>query len=186
MEKVENPRTIINDSFYRKRCLSVVLIPCIHQYYPKGGWVFRFASRRCIWHPADNVTAEGGQNPRSGARWEPPNSPPPWSTKCSLGAVGHRETMQETESPLWWAAEPLGPRYQGSSFFKEEVPRKIMMRARQSARAADRYGTSMRFHIVAKEEKGTLIKYAWFHVNVIAQSPATMIWNLSKNLVITR
>ena len=28
--------------------------------------------------------------------------------------------------------------------------------------------------------------YAWFHVNVIAQSPATMIWNLSKNLVITR
>ena len=28
--------------------------------------------------------------------------------------------------------------------------------------------------------------YAWFHVIVIAQSPATMIWNLSKNLVITR
>ena len=90
-----------------------MLIPCIHQYYPKGGWVFRFASRGCICHPADDVTAEGGQNPRSGARWEPPNSPPPWSTKCSLGAVGHRETMQETESPLWWAAEPLGPRCQG-------------------------------------------------------------------------
>ena len=61
-----------------------------------------------------------------------------------------------------------------------------MVRARQCARAADRYGTSMRFHIGTKEEKETLIMYAWFHVNVIAQSPATIIWNLSKNLVITR
>ena len=35
-----------------------------------------------------------------------------------------------------------------------------MMGARQCAGAADRYGTSMRLHIAAKEEKGTLIMYA--------------------------
>ena len=32
------------------------------------------------------------------------------------------------------------------AFFEEEVPRTIMMRARQCARAADRHGTSMKLH----------------------------------------
>ena len=155
-----------------------MLIPCIHQNYPKGGWVFRFASRRCIWHPADDVTAEGGQNPYSGARWAPPNSPPPWSTKCSLGAVGHRETMQETESPLWWAAEPLGPRcrgfLQGGGAAKNHEG--------QAVRTCCR--SVRNFHEVPHRRQGR--ERNTHHVCLIAQSPATTNWNLSKNLVITR
>ena len=62
----------------------------------------------------------------------------------------------------------------------------MMMRAGQCARAADGYGTSMMVYLGAKEEKVTLIMHAGFHDNMIAQSPATMIWILSKNIVTTR
>ena len=51
----------------------------------------------------------------------------------------------------------------------------MMMRAGQCARAEDWYGTSMMVYLGAKEEKLTLIMHAGFHVNMIAQSPATMI-----------
>ena len=51
----------------------------------------------------------------------------------------------------------------------------MMMRAGQCARAADWYSTSMMVYLGAKEEKVTLIMHAGFHVNMIAQSPATMI-----------
>ena len=61
-----------------------------------------------------------------------------------------------------------------------------MMRPGQRARAADWYGTSMMVYLGVKEEEGTLTMYAWFHVDMIAQSPATMIWILSKNIVTTR
>ena len=51
----------------------------------------------------------------------------------------------------------------------------MMKSAGQCARAADWYGTSMMVYLGAKEEKGTLIMHAGFHVNMTSQSPATMI-----------
>ena len=59
----------------------------------------------------------------------------------------------------------------------------MMMRAGQCARAAD---CSMMVYLGAKEEKVTLIMHARFHVDMIAQSPARMIWILSKKIVTTR
>ena len=50
----------------------------------------------------------------------------------------------------------------------------MMKTAGQCARAADWYGTSIMVYLGAKEEKGTLIMHAWFHVNMIAHQ-ATMI-----------
>ena len=95
-----------------------------------------------------------------------------------------QKAFRRTESSLWWAGEVPEPRCQG--FLLEGGAANNDEKAGQCARAADWYGTSMMVYLGAKEEEGTLIMHAWFHVIMIAQSPATMIEILSKNIVTTR
>ena len=84
-----------------------------------------------------------------------PHCSPP---KCSLSAVKQRKHLGERE-----VHSDEQPSYQNrvvKVFFQEEVPRTMMIRAGQCARAADWYGTSMMVYLGAKEKKGTLIMHA--------------------------